>query len=79
TKIFGEYEVFSVEEQLYEEIKDSNTGYNFKGFIDLVIRTSDGKFHIIDWKTCSWGWDSRRKADPMTTYQLVYYKNYYAK
>ena len=38
TKIFGEYEVFSVEEQLYELIKDSDTGYNFKGFIDLVIQ-----------------------------------------
>ena len=38
---FGEYEVFSVEEKLYEDIRDSETGYKFKGFIDLVIKTND--------------------------------------
>ena len=32
----------------------------FKGFIDLVVKTPDGKYHIIDWKTCSWGWDAQR-------------------
>ena len=77
TKIFGEYEVFSVEEQLYENIKDSETGYNFKGFIDLVIHTSDGKFHIIDWKTCSWGWDAKKRSDKYITYQLTLYKKFW--
>ena len=77
TKIFGEYEVFSVEEQLYQPIKDSDTGYNFKGFIDLVIRTNDGKFHIIDWKTCSWGWDAKKRADKYITYQLTLYKKFW--
>ena len=66
---FGNYEVVSAEEQLYETIENSKKMY--KGFIDLVIKTTDGKYHVIDWKTCSWGWDSRRKADKMTTYQLV--------
>ena len=50
---------------------------DFKGFIDLVLQTEDGKYHIIDWKTCSWGWDSRKKAEPMTTYQLTLYKHYF--
>ena len=76
-KIFGEYEVFSVEEQLYQPIKDSDTGYNFKGFIDLVIRTNDGKFHIIDWKTCSWGWDAKKRSDKYITYQLTLYKKFW--
>ena len=44
-----------------------------------MIKTADGKFHIIDWKTCSWGWNQRRKADPMTTYQLTLYKHFFAK
>ena len=48
-----------------------------KGFIDLVIKTDDGKYHVIDWKTCSWGWDARRKNDKMVTYQLTLYKNYF--
>ena len=78
---FGEYEVVAAEEDLMEMIeafpcKEKN---KFKGFIDLVIETSDGKTHIIDWKTCSWGWDARKKSDPMMTYQLTFYKHYWAK
>ena len=51
----------------------------FKGFIDLVVKTKDGKYHILDWKTTSWGWDSRRKADKITNYQLTLYKVFWAK
>ena len=77
---FGEFEVVSVEEELLEPIKEFNSyGTNFKGFIDMVIKTPDNKYHIIDWKTCSWGWDAAKKTDPMTTYQLTYYKNYFSK
>ena len=48
-------EIVSVEEQLFEPIKDFvQAEFNFKGFIDLVVKTEDGKYHIIDWKTCSW-------------------------
>ena len=76
---FGEFEVVSVEEQLYEPIKASlKKEYNFKGFIDLVLKTQDGKYHVIDWKTCSWGWDARKKSDKMITYQLTFYKYYFA-
>jgi hypothetical protein len=76
-KYFGKYEVFSAEEKLYEKIDDVE--YFFKGYIDLVLKTSDDKYHIIDWKTTSWGWDSRRRTDPMVTYQLTLYKHYFAK
>tara|TARA_Y100000593_G_scaffold4244_1_gene8446 strand:+ start:13735 stop:14517 length:783 start_codon:yes stop_codon:yes gene_type:complete len=74
---FGEYEVISTEEMLYEDIEGHD--YKFKGYIDAVIKTSDGKYHIIDWKTCSWGWDMRKKTDKMITYQLTYYKHFFAK
>ena len=73
---FAEYEVFSAEEKLYEVLED--TSLKFKGYIDLVIKTPDQKYHIIDWKTCSWGWDSKKKADRMTTYQLTLYKHFFA-
>jgi len=76
---FGAYEVVSTEERLMESIKEySESEYSFKGFIDLVVKTDDNKYHIIDWKTCSWGWDSRKKTEPMTTYQLTFYKHYFA-
>ena len=70
------YEVFSTEEPLMVQINDSE--YNFKGFIDAVIKTPDGKYHIVDWKSCSWGWDARRRSDPMVTYQLTLYKIFFA-
>lgn len=77
---FKEFEIISVEEELMEEISQFESfGTSFKGFIDLVLKTSDGKYHIIDWKTCSWGWDSRRKSDPITNSQLIYYKTFFAK
>ena len=72
---FGEYEVFSTEEQLYLPLEGHPQ--NFKGFIDLVVKIGD-KFHIIDWKTCSWGWDARKKTDKILSYQLTLYKYFFA-
>ena len=77
---FGKYEIVSAEEKIYEPIDEFFEGqYKFKGFIDLVVKTPDGKYHIIDWKTCSWGWDSKKKSDPIITYQLTLYKYFFAK
>jgi len=74
---FGpDYEVVSTEEQLMVPIQEVD--YNFKGYIDAVIKTPDGKYHIVDWKSCSWGWDMKKRTDPMITYQLTLYKKYYA-
>ena len=79
---FGNFQLVGVEGQLYEDIQKPEEfdigDKKFKGFIDLVIKTEDGKYRIIDWKSCSWGWDSRKKSDPMVTYQLTLYKHYYA-
>jgi hypothetical protein len=73
-----EYRVHATEEQLFEPIKEFTAdNCDFKGFIDLVLQSPDGKYHIIDWKTCSWGWDQKRKSDRMTTYQLTLYKKFW--
>ena len=74
---FGEYKVEAVELALYEPIPGEED-YMFKGFIDAIVSTPDGKVHIFDWKTCSWGWDSRRRSEKMTTYQLTLYKHFFA-
>ena len=76
-KYFGEYEVFSVEEKLYEDINDIDIDYKLKGYIDLVLKTEDGKYHIIDWKTCSWGWDAEKRSSRLITYQLTLYKKFF--
>ena len=73
---FGKFELVEVEEKLYEPILKQSK--DFKGFIDLVIFTpADKKYHIIDWKTCSWGWDNRKRTEKMVTYQLTLYKHFW--
>lgn len=79
-KFFGEWTLVGIEEKFYEkcdfyELSD----FFFKGYIDIIIQTADGKYHIIDWKTCSWGWDLKKKTDPMVTYQLTVYKYFFCK
>lgn len=80
---FGDdFEVFSVEEDLMIGIEDFDNlenQYDFKGFIDLVVKTSDGKYHILDWKTCSWGWNAEKRNDKIVNYQLTFYKHYFCK
>ena len=71
---FKSYEIVSSEEQLMVPISED---INFKGFIDAVVKTPDGKYHIVDWKTTSWGWNSRRRSDPIVTYQLTLYKYFF--
>ena len=75
---FGEYEVLGSEIPLDEPIEGEDD-FIFKGYIDGVIATPDGKVHIFDWKTCSWGWDAKRRSAPMTTYQLTLYKYFFAR
>jgi hypothetical protein len=74
---FEEYEVLAVEMPLYEDI-EGHDEHKFKGYIDAVIKTPDDKVHIFDWKTCSWGWDARKRSDKIVTYQLTLYKHFFA-
>ena len=76
---FGNYEVFSTEERLYEEIEELTYKWYLKGFIDLVIKTDDGKYHILDWKSCSWGWKAEKRSEKLVTYQLTLYKKFFCK
>ena len=82
TKHFPDLEVVSIEEEIFEDISDlvpESEITNFKGFIDLVLKTPDQKYHIIDWKTCSWGWNREKRQDKIAAYQLVLYKHFFAK
>ena len=78
---FGDFELIGVEEKLYEGIEKDKLEIGdkkFKGFIDLIIKTADGKYHVIDWKTCGWGWNSEQRSNTMTNYQLTLYKHFFA-
>jgi len=78
-KTFGSYEVLHIEEELMEpvaEVPDNNRP--FRGFIDAVIKTEDGKIHVIDWKTCSWGWTREKRTNTLNSYQITLYKKFLA-
>jgi len=75
---FGEYEIVKCEEEIYEDVATfEQAPFKFKGFIDLVVKTGD-TYHILDWKSTSWGWDAKRRSDTMVVYQLILYKYFYA-
>ena len=76
-ELFPGYEVYSSEESLYEPISELKFNRFLKGFIDLVVKTPDDKYHIIDWKSCSWGRDAKKRNDAMVTYQLTLYKKFF--
>jgi len=68
---FGEFNLVSSEEEIHEKLHyETDDNFTFKGYVDCLIKTPDGKFHVIDWKSCSWGWDMRKRTDPMVTYSL---------
>ena len=79
-KLGEDWEVLRAEEQLYVPITEfTEAEKNFKGFIDLVVYSKkDEKVHLIDWKTCSWGWRREKKSDKVMAYQLVLYKHFYS-
>ncbi len=49
----------------------------FKGFIDMVLKDKDGIYHVIDFKTTSWGWDRDKRSDTKKQYQLTLYKKFW--
>jgi len=74
----GNYEIVKCEEEIYEDVTEyKGNPFKFKGYIDLVVKQGD-TYHILDWKSCTWGWDAKKKSDKMIVYQLIYYKHYYA-
>jgi len=76
----GGWELVDTEFRLLQPITETEVeNYDFKGYIDLIIKDGNGHYHVIDWKTCSWGWNARKKSDTLLTKQLVYYKYYYSK
>jgi len=62
-KLGEDWHVLAAEEKLYEPIPEfTDAEKKFKGFIDLVVMSEkDKKVHLIDWKTCSWGWKREKK------------------
>tara|TARA_B100000683_G_scaffold259722_1_gene283797 strand:+ start:713 stop:1588 length:876 start_codon:yes stop_codon:yes gene_type:complete len=76
---FGEYEVISAEEQLYEYFPGNDIF--FKGFIDALLKVNiRGKeyYYVIDWKTAGdKGWYASKRRDILTWAQIALYKSFW--
>jgi len=75
--------VYNEHELILPIDRTDGTTVNFKGFIDMVIKTKSktGKdiIYIIDFKSCSWGWDQGKKQDEDVHAQLLLYKHFFCK
>lgn len=82
-KKFGtDFKIIDVEYVINEPIdfhKHENISYRFKGYVDIVLQTNDGKFHIVDWKTTVGGWGRKQRSDKSNLYQMILYKYFFSK
>lgn len=78
---FGTFEIVVVEEDFDFplDIETENYTFSFRGMIDLVIQTSDGVYHVIDWKTSNNGWSEYKKNKNLYLDQLLFYKFFFHK
>lgn len=87
---FNENEELASAEILYNEYKlmvpidrDDGITVNFKGFIDMVIKTKDKRgntiLYVCDFKTCSWGWPIEKKNNKELHFQILLYKHFICK
>jgi len=81
-KEFKDFEVVACEYRIYSKIEDfiipNGDNFYFKGYVDLIIK-SNNIYYVIDYKTCSWGWDQKKKSDKLMGYQLALYKHFISK
>ena len=68
---------------LYEKInRNDGLDISFKGFIDIIfIKKLKRKtvIYIADFKTCTWGWPSKKLMDPQVCAQILLYKHFFVK
>lgn len=76
---FPGWEYVDAEHFLYEPILKHP--HAFKGYIDAIIKAPNPKGKVLTWlldfKTCGWGWDAKKKSNPDVCAQLVLYKNFW--
>jgi hypothetical protein len=83
-KELSEAKVLYNEYELLQPIsRTDDININFKGFIDIVIKSKDGRgkdiLYVCDFKTCSWGWTQDKKQDRDMHAQILLYKYFLCK
>lgn len=81
---FWETEVVYNEHPLLIEIdRTDDFKVKFKGFIDMVVKGKDARGNtilwVLDFKSCSWGWDREKCQDKHLHAQLFLYKHFLCK
>lgn len=76
-KEFGEYEILKIEEYFALPYKDWSQ--EFRGFIDIVLKTEHDKVVIADFKNCNSAYMFNKYKDKYKDYQLTLYKYFFCK
>lgn len=79
---FGEdYKLIELEKRVYIDLDYETDEYLFcfNGYIDVIVQDASGRYHIIDWKTCTKLWNNYRKRDASYYNQLLLYRHFLAK
>lgn len=71
------YELVGSEIDIFDPI-ESVKDASMKGFVDLIIK-HNGKYHVLDFKTCNWGWTKEKLQDTKKKYQIRIYKHFIAR
>jgi hypothetical protein len=80
----NELQVWANEYEILDVIsRTDNVDIKFKGFIDCILKGKSKRgediLWIVDFKTCSWGWDREKKQDKELQAQLLLYKYFLCK
>lgn len=71
-----QYKLLGIETEVNTPI---NKVVKFKGFLDIVLQDKHtNRVKIIDIKTSYGGWRDKKKKDPKTRMQLLFYKQFYS-
>ena len=76
---YGDYTIISIEDKIERDVvyESDKWEYKFIGYIDLVLRDDEGKYHLIDFKTSKSGWTKWDRRDKSKYYQLILYKYFW--
>ena len=87
---FDECDEIRTAEVVYNEYRldvpidrDDGVSTNFKGYVDMVIKTKDARgntiLYVCDFKSCSWGWPREKRENRDLHFQILLYKHFLCK
>jgi len=72
------WELVGIELPLEHIYEHNNNKIVYNGFIDVVLKSKQNKYYVMDIKTSAHGWNDYKKKDPNVKSQVHFYKHFYS-